>query len=279
MESLTTLIRHGSTNIWLFIPTALLLGALHGLEPGHSKTMMAAFIIAVRGTVKQAVLLGVAATFSHTLIVWALALLGLHYGSRFTAESSEPYLQMASGALIITIALWMLWRTRRECIAEKHHHKKHQHHDHDHHAHDHDHDHHHDAALHATDTEYQDAHQRAHANDIEQRFADRRVTTRQIILFGLTGGLIPCPAAITILLLCLQLKQFSLGVGLVLCFSIGLAITMVASGTIAAISVRHASKHFSGFGTFARRAPYVSSALITCLGCYIAWQGYAALQH
>ena len=58
MTSFADLIQQGSTNLWLFIPSALLLGALHGLEPGHSKTMMAAFIIAVRGTVGQAVLLG-----------------------------------------------------------------------------------------------------------------------------------------------------------------------------------------------------------------------------
>ena len=70
-----------------------------------------------------------------------------------------------------------------------------------------------------------DAHARAHAADIRKRFTDRSVTTWQIALFGLTGGLIPCPAAITVLLLCLQLKQFSLGFALVLCFGIGLALT------------------------------------------------------
>lgn len=264
MESLTTLIQNGSTNLWLFIPTALLLGALHGLEPGHSKTMMAAFIIAIRGTVKQAVMLGLAATFSHTLIVWAIALLGLHYSDRFSAESSEPYLQLVSGILIISVAVWMILRMRREQRAHAHHH----------HDHPHDHDHHHDET-----TEYQDAHARAHAEDIRKRFSGGHVTNAQILVFGLTGGLIPCPAAITVLLLCLQLKQFSLGVGLVLCFSIGLAVTMVAAGTIAALSVKHAGKHFLGFGTFARRAPYFSAALIMLLGCYIGWHGFIALPH
>ena len=275
MDSLTSIIQHGSTNAWLFIPTALFLGALHGLEPGHSKTMMAAFIIAIRGTVKQAVMLGLAATFSHTLIVWAVALLGIYYSQDFNAETSEPYLQLVSGIIIALMALWMLWRTRRDCRAEaRHHAHAHHHHDHDHpHGHDHPHDHEHEA-LRAAGAEYQDAHERAHARDIETRFANRTVTNWQILLFGLTGGLIPCPAAITILLLCLQLKKFSLGIGLVLCFSIGLAVTMVATGTIAAISVRHASKHFSGFGTFARRAPYFSGALIMCLGAYISWQGW-----
>ncbi len=72
MNDFTSLLQQG--NAWLFIPSAILLGALHGLEPGHSKTMMAAFIVAVRGTLKQAVLLGLAATVSHTAVVWLIAM-------------------------------------------------------------------------------------------------------------------------------------------------------------------------------------------------------------
>ena len=103
------------------------------------------------------------------------------------------------------------------------------------------------------------------------------MTTGQIVLFGLTGGLIPCPASITVLLLCLQLEKIALGATLVLCFSIGLAITMVASGTLAALSVRHVSKRWQGFGGFARKAPYVSGALIVLVGLYVGYQGLAAL--
>jgi nickel/cobalt exporter len=124
---------------------------------------------------------------------------------------------------------------------------------------------------------YQDAHERAHANDIKQRFANRQVTTGQIIVFGLTGGLIPCPASITVLLLCLQLKQFTLGAALVLCFSIGLALTMIASGAMAALSVKHVSQRWKGFGEFARKAPYFSSALIILVGLYVCWHGVRGL--
>ena len=105
MTSLTELIRQGAAHAWLFMPSAVLLGALHGLEPGHSKTMMAAFIVAVRGTVAQAVLLGLAATLSHTLIVWGVALIGLHYASSFDAETTEPYFQLASMIAIIIMAV------------------------------------------------------------------------------------------------------------------------------------------------------------------------------
>ena len=103
------------------------------------------------------------------------------------------------------------------------------------------------------------------------------MTTGQIVLFGLTGGLIPCPAAITVLLLCLQLREITLGVGLVFCFSIGLAITLVAVGAAAAIGVGHASRRWSGFEAFARRAPYVSSLLILAVGIYVGWHGWSAI--
>ena len=103
------------------------------------------------------------------------------------------------------------------------------------------------------------------------------MTTPQIILFGLTGGLIPCPASITVLLLCLQLKRIALGATLVLCFSIGLALTMVMSGVLAALSVKHVSKRFSGFGQWANRAPYLSGALIVLVALYVGWTGLKAL--
>jgi nickel/cobalt exporter len=275
------LLQQSAAHAWLFIPSAILLGALHGLEPGHSKTMMAAFIVAVRGTVKQAILLGLAATISHTAIVWIVALGGVYIFRGLSPEASEPYLQFASGMLIVAIALWMLWRTRHE----QHH--VHHHHDHDHHhGHDHHHDHHahhdHDDAalehaLDVTDGGYQDAHERQHAEDIRRRFSGRQVTTGQIVLFGITGGLIPCPGAITVLLLCLQLKRIALGSVLVLCFSIGLAATMVASGVIAALSVKYAERSFSGFGSIVRKAPYISGLVILCVGLYVAVHGWMTL--
>lgn len=393
MTPFAELLQQGAGNAWLFIPSAILLGALHGLEPGHSKTMMAAFIVAVRGTVAQAVLLGLAATVSHTLVVWIIAIGGMYIWQGIAPETFEPYLQLVSAIIIMAMAIWMLWRTyedqRQAKLASGH---SHGHHGDDH---DHGHDHHHAHPAHAhpasdirlidtghglhklelhdhghgdahwrfrpergkpwaadevtltterpdgrvqtfafaerggyiesvaavpmpadfmvrlalghgnhwhdfdvsflkstqghdhlheemrglelgTDG-YQDAHELAHANDIRKRFADRKVTTWQIVLFGLTGGLIPCPAAITVLLLCLQLKEFTLGFGLVLCFSIGLALTLVAVGAAAALSVQHASKRFTWFSTFARRAPYVSGLLLVVVGLYVGWHGWSGI--
>src|SRR3954463_12010924 len=100
MNDFAHLLQQGAGNAWLFIPTAILLGALHGLEPGHSKTMMAAFIVAIRGTVGQAILLGLAAAISHSLIIGVLPAGALHYGNQGNAETVEPYLQFGSAVFI-----------------------------------------------------------------------------------------------------------------------------------------------------------------------------------
>ncbi|EBF2916819.1 nickel/cobalt efflux protein RcnA [Salmonella enterica subsp. enterica serovar Agama] len=274
MGEFSTLLQQG--NGWFFIPSAILLGILHGLEPGHSKTMMAAFIIAIKGTIKQAVMLGLAATLSHTAIVWLIALGGMYLSRAFTAQSVEPWLQLISAIIILSTACWMFWRTWRgeqQWLAGNHHHDHH----HDH-GHDHDHDHH--GHIHpegATSKAYQDAHERAHAADIQRRFDGQTVTNGQILLFGLTGGLIPCPAAITVLLICIQLKAFTLGATMVLSFSLGLALTLVTVGVGAAISVQQAAKRWSGFSTLARRAPYFSSILIGLVGVYMGIHGYTGI--
>ncbi|MDT7094465.1 nickel/cobalt efflux protein RcnA [Citrobacter amalonaticus] len=288
MGEFSTLLQQG--NAWFFIPSAILLGVLHGLEPGHSKTMMAAFIIAIKGTIKQAVMLGLAATLSHTAVVWLIALGGMYISRAFTAESVEPWLQLISAFIILGTATWMFWRTwqgeRNWLTATQHdHHDHHDHAHHDHHDHHehHDHDHHHDhcdlAGLTEGSKAYQDAHERAHASDIQRRFHDKEVTNGQILLFGLTGGLIPCPAAITVLLICIQLKAFTLGATMVLCFSLGLAITLVAVGVGAAVSVHQVAKRWSGFNALARKAPYFSSLLIGLVGLYMGIHGYMGIVH
>ena len=105
MPSFAELIQQGAGNAWLFVPSAIMLGALHGLEPGHSKTMMAAFIVAIKGTVAQAVMLGLAATLSHTAVVWGIALGGMYLWQGAAPETFEPWFQLLSGVIIIAMAL------------------------------------------------------------------------------------------------------------------------------------------------------------------------------
>lgn len=361
MPDLQHLVQSGSAHVWLYLPAAVLLGALHGLEPGHSKTMMAAFIIAIRGTIAQAALLGLCAALSHSLLIFVLATAALEFGSKWNAETIEPYLQLFSAAAVLLMAAWLFFRTRRDLDAAHHHH---------HHGHDHTHAHHgpemialatplgearvsifeedtppvfrvqldgttasatmtvtvatirangarqqfvfdrradywesldeipephgfrvelaiaNAGALHTAsgefiehehEAEFQDAHEREHALEIERRFAGRTVTTPQIALFGLTGGLMPCPAAFSVLLVCLQLKRVTLGFAMVAAFSFGLAITMVTTGALAAWSVRHADRKFRGFGELMRRAPYLSCLLLVLVAAYMASHGLRGL--
>ena len=383
MPPIAELIQQGATNLWVFIPTAILLGALHGLEPGHSKTMMASFIIAVKGSVAQAALLGLCAAFSHSLIVWALAAAALKFGNELIAERAEPYFMLLSAVIVIGVSLWMFLRTRRDEMAAKAHqhaphggkivntghgivelevfetgvpprfrvhaydgsmnskafdsndavsietlrpdgskqtfelkpsgrylesiheipephefeavlrmgHGDHSHrfevsfseNDHDHnHAHGgHDHGHHHDVGddLLGGDGAYQDAHERAHAEDIKRRFVGQKVTTGQIAMFGLTGGLVPCPASVTILLICLHLKQFTLGAVMVASFSLGLAISLVSVGVIAAWGASQVGKRFGNgrFSDLARKMPYFSSGLMAFVGALMGIQALMQL--
>lgn len=287
------MIEAGSANPVLLFVFALALGALHGLEPGHSKTMMAAYIIAVQGTVRQAILLGVSAAFSHSIIVWVLAMLALYWGNELIGEELEPWFMMVSGVLVLGIAVWMLWQQTRSRRGHHHHHDHHHDHGHGHayghhhhHAHSHDHDHHDDHSHHhaqnaiaGLDNAHMDAHARAHAEEIRQRLASGRTGTWQTILFGLSGGLIPCPAAITVFILCLHLGKVALGVTLVSAFSIGLAATLVAVGVIAAVGLRAVSARTSRFDGIMAAAPWLSAALIAVIGLLILWSGYSHLDH
>ncbi|WP_259781112.1 nickel/cobalt efflux transporter [Aestuariispira ectoiniformans] len=262
---IVALMKDGTASPVLMLFLALAIGALHGLEPGHSKTMMAAFIIAVKGTITQAVQLGLAATVSHSVIVWILGLVALYYGQQLIGETLEPWFVMTSGGIIILVALWVFARTwqvwRKNTASHK---DSHHHHDHGHH---HSHDHSHPPG---------DAHALAHAREIEGRFGQTtRATTGQTIAFGLTGGLIPCPAAITVLILCLHTNQFWLGVGLVSAFSIGLAITLVSAGVVAAIGLRYARTKTDKLDEIMARAPFLSAGLIGLIGCYMAYSGWS----
>ena len=273
--NLTALVEQGNVNPLFLVATAVMLGALHGLEPGHSKTMMAAFIIAVRGTVSQAILLGASAAFSHSIIVWILALLALMYGDEMIAEEMEPWFMVLSGLIVMGIALWMAMQIRRNRgIRHIPAHGEHRHSHDKRHAHRHSHN---TASTQDHDNSTADAHARAHAREIEERFTEGQASTGQVVWFGLTGGLIPCPAAVTVLILCLHLQQFWLGVGLVGCFSVGLALTLILVGVVAAWGVSVARQKSSRFDGFFAAAPYVSVALIGIIGILMIGFGLAHL--
>ena len=263
-----------SSVLWL-VGAALVLGALHALEPGHSKTMMAAFIVATRGSVGQAVLLGLSAAVSHSLLIWALAAGALLYGRQFITADMEPYLQVASGLIIVGIGASVVMRAQRQ-RTRAHQQHDHDHHHHDHpHGHDHGHPHGHDHGHH--DDGHADAHALAHARALERHLHGRAVSNREVALFGFSGGLMPCPAAFTALLVCLRLKQVGLGFALVLSFSAGLAAMLVAIGAVAALGVHHARRRLPAMPRVAEALPYLSGALIVALGVFMLLSGWASL--
>jgi nickel/cobalt exporter len=262
LPDIAELIRQGSALPWVYLPVALLLGALHGLEPGHSKSMMAAFVVAIRGTIPQAMLLGLSAAIAHSFSVGALALLGLYLGPDLITERSEPWLLTISGIIIILMSGLML----RKILFAHHHHDEHDDHHHDEHDQHHDH-HHHD----------EDEHAAAHARDIAKKFAAGHATPLQIISFGVTGGLMPCPSAIAVLLVSIQLKAFTLGAAMVAAFSLGLACTLVAVGALAAWGIAHAQKHMDHSSALFAAIPALSFALMITLGVIMTLRGLMTL--
>src|SRR5882672_12161771 len=201
MPDLTQIIQASSAHAWLYLPVAVVLGALHALEPGHAKSLMAAYIVNIRGTAGQAALLGLSAATGHTIVVWGLAIAGLALGNALILEQAEPWLTLLSGILVVLLAARMLRGIWRGSHGHSH--------DHEHpHTHDHDHTH-------------------GHHHDHAHGHTSRGVTPSEIVWFGFTGGLLPCPSAIAVLLICLQLRQFTLGVAMVAAFSVGLAATLV----------------------------------------------------
>lgn len=249
------------------LPTAVMLGALHALEPGHSKSMMAAFIVAIQGTVRQAVLLALSATVGHTIVVWVLAFIAWRLGESGFLERVEPWLLLIGGFLLVALALRILVRLNRQA-SQGHHHA----HDHDH-AHLQSHDHSQDHAHHHAE----DTHAAAHVADIKNRFTGGAVTNGDVIWFGFSGGLLPCPAAFAVLLACLHQKAYALGIVMVAAFSIGLALMLVAIGAAAAWGADAIRSRLSAFDQLTLWAPYVSATIVLAIGLIIAAQGARSL--
>jgi nickel/cobalt transporter (NicO) family protein len=253
MPDLSTIIEAGSPYAWLYLPFAVVVGALHAVEPGHAKSLMAAYIVAIRGTASQAVTLGISAAVGHTIVVWFLALAALAFGQRYIVEQAEPWLTVLSGILIVLLALRMFWALRKP---SHHYHRGHGHsHDHAHDGHDHDHHHGHSHALPPT---------AGHAS------------TKQIIWFGFTGGLMPCPAALAVLLICIQLKALALGVAMVAAFSVGVGVMLVAIGLAVVWSSGRLAKIWPGFDHAAARLPLLSAGLVFIIGVVMTAAGLNA---
>jgi len=242
----------------LYFPTAIVLGALHALEPGHAKTLTAAYLIGIKGTRTDAILLGLAVATTHSLVVVALTGAALFAGEEALADDAIVYLQQLSAVLVIVLGVWMAWARMPWGAQHGHSHS---------HGPDHAHDHEHgplDGVPH--DHADLDAHARAHLATIPD-YARRgeRPTAAQILAFGAAGGLVPCPAAITVMLLATSLGRVSWGLLTVLGFSLGLALALVGVGLAVVAGARRFEGH-SRWRWIGRAAPFASALVVIATG-------------
>lgn len=240
----------------IYYLTAMLLGAMHALEPGHGKTVVAAYLIGSRGRKIDAVILGVIVTFTHTFSIILLAIAVKLTSNRITLteESLHGYLGTVAGLMIFSIGMWMLvQRIRGREPFHFHSHDASHAHTHPHqHSPDKNHDHHnHD-------------HQHGHDSD-NHTHGEKRASYWQLCLLGISGGIVPCPAAIAILLASLAGGRLEEGLTYVLLFSLGLAVVLIAIGLIV-VGAGKLTSRFLDAKKFARKISIVSAALITLIG-------------
>lgn len=304
---------------------ALFLGAVHALEPGHGKTIVAAYLIGARGTVANAVFLGGVVTFTHTFSVILLGALTLFASQYILPERIFPWLGAGSGLLICGLGIWMLVRRSRghdhphghglfahshgpveeehqvpdghgHAQLHDHEHQDHAHpHPHEHdrpHPHDHVHDHGvprssveprdhphphpHDEGEHGGDHEHPHPHDHPHPHEDHDHehphphpHPRERVTVGSLLALGISGGIVPCPGALVILLLAVALHRIAFGLLLIITFSLGLAAVLIAIG-ILMVKARPVVERFSGSGPVVRRLPLVSALVITAVGLVMA---------
>jgi nickel/cobalt exporter len=240
---------HGAL-ILLLLGSAFIWGALHALSPGHGKTMVAGYLVGSRGRPRDAALLGLTVTITHTSAVFALGLITLAASAYVLPEDIYPWLGVASGAMVIAIGLWAIWtRLRRwrtlraDSGHDEHHHGGHTH-SHGGHPHTHSHP-----------------------------EPEAPITTRSLIALGISGGIVPCPSALVVLVAAISQHRLGLGMVLILAFSIGLAATLTAVG----LAVLHGGRLLTRMrperlmfgGRIAGALPALSATLIVLAGTLI----------
>jgi nickel/cobalt exporter len=211
------------------------MGAVHALSPGHGKTIVAAYLVGTRGTMKHAAFLGLMVTFTHTITVFALGFVTLFLSRYVLPEKIYPVLGAASGIAIAWIGVSLFWK--RLHAARTHHH----------HAHHHDH-HHGDGPVHS-------------------HVPEGEVSMASLVALGASGGLVPCPSALVLLLSAVALGRIALGLALLVAFSAGLAVVLMAIG----MTVVYAKHWIPDSGKAAshpafRYLPVASAVVIVCAG-------------
>lgn len=219
----------------LALGISIALGALHALTPGHGKTVVAAYLVGSRGTTKHAITLGSIVTLTHTGSVFLLGIVTLVASQYFLPTNLIPILEIVSGVLILGLGFSLFlsrWKNRLK-----------KNHVHGHHHHDHEHDHSHNHEIPDTD----------------------QLTWKSLVTLGISGGLVPCPDAVAILLVAIAIQRIALGLSLILAFSFGLAIVLISIG-LAMVHSRRLFNRMDAFNRIAPILPLVSAAAVMILG-------------
>lgn len=232
------------------------LGAFHALEPGHGKTLVAAYLVGSHGTIKHAVLLGLIVTAAHTAGVYLLGGITLYASRYIVPERLYPWLGALSGIMIAALGLVLLVRRyqgKEGLLGSSHHHG---------HEHEHEHNREHDHG--------QQHHHGGHGH--HHHHADEKVSLKQLFALGISGGIVPCPAALVVLLGALAMQRVSFGLLLIVAFSFGLAAVLIAIGMLM-VYARQFMARFRGDGLLTTRwLPLASSAFIFVIGLTLTFQ-------
>ena len=248
---------HGLLIVFL-LAAAFGWGALHALSPGHGKTMVAGYLVGARGTPRHAAILGLMVTATHTISVFALGLITLAASQYILPEQLYPWLGVLSGLLVVGIGLTVMrsrfhrWRVLRAQAAQEREAQR------DGHAHDHHHDH-----------DQDHGHGHGHSHD----HPDGPITTRSLVGLGVSGGIVPCPSALVVLIAAISQHRIGLGMVLIVAFSLGLAATLIAVG----LAVIYGGRVITWlrperriFGSrFAGALPAISASVIVIAGVLI----------
>jgi nickel/cobalt transporter (NicO) family protein len=229
-------------------------------------------------------LLGGMVTFTHTISVFILGLGTMFLSRYFMPDRISKILGIVSGLTIIWIGVLLLWRRARSLWGHAHEHEHghpHEHgHSHDHgHAHDHEHGHAHDHAhIHDDGHEHPHEHSPAehshkhgafthtHDGHTHTHVPDGEISMGSLIALGASGGLVPCPSALILLLSAISLGHVGLGMILLVAFSLGLAIVLMATGMAVLYAKNLIPDRHGRRGSFFRYMPVVSAAAIVVIG-------------
>jgi ABC-type nickel/cobalt efflux system permease component RcnA len=214
---------------------AVFWGAAHALSPGHGKTIVTAYLVGQRGTPRHAALLGLTVTVTHTLGVFALGLVTLALSQFLVPDTLYPWLNLVAGTMVVAVGLMVLRMRLREWRHSR---------------------------AHAQGADHQHGHSHGHVHATDH--ADG-LSTRKLLAVGISGGLLPCPSALVVLLAAISLHRVAFGLLLIVAFSIGLAAAITGVGLIAVLAKqRFAGSNFNG--RLLRALPAVSALVILVAG-------------